>query len=75
MTTDYSRWLGKRVVIHIVSDNSDVDLRCMMVHEYDGRVRVRIGEAWDVDIYKEMISRVEVDGGFPQARLASLVEI
>lgn len=75
MTTDYSRLLGKRVVMHIVSRDSDVDLRCMLVEQYDGRVRVRVGERWDVDIYKEMIGSIEVDAGIPQVQLAGLFEI
>ncbi len=75
MTTDYSRWLGKRVVILIIGPDSKVDLRCILVDQYDGRVRVRVGEGWDVDIYREMISGIEVDAGLPQAQLARLFEI
>lgn len=75
MTTDYSGWLGKRVVMHVVSRNSHVDLRCTLVDQSNGRVRVRVDDGWEVDIYKEMISGIEVDAGIPQVQLAGLFEI
>lgn len=59
MTIDYSRWLGKRVVIHIASRDCHVDLRCMLVDHSATKVRVRVDDGWDVDIFKEMILGIE----------------
>jgi hypothetical protein len=66
--------MGKPVVLNLVSGNSKVDLRCKVVSEFDGRVRVRINDKWDVDIYKDMIGSVEADTGVAQLQLADFFE-
>ena len=38
-----------------------VPLRGIIVGESEGAVRFRIGDAWDIDIYKPMILAVEQD--------------
>ena len=38
-----------------------VPLRGIIVGESEGSVRFRIGETWDIDIYKPMILAVEQD--------------
>ena len=66
MATNFSAWMGKSVVMNVVSGTSRVALCCRVVHESDELVRVRISDQWDVDIYKEMISAIELDGGGAQ---------
>ena len=56
--------------MNIASGTSEIALRCIMLSEFDGRVRIRIRDTWDVDIYKDMIGSVEADTGFAQTQLA-----
>ena len=61
MYKDYEPWIGKRVILHLLSGGLQVPLRCKVIGESDGRVRIRVGDGWDVDMYKEMIQNVEKD--------------
>lgn len=73
MVTSYSPWMGKSVVMNIVSGTSRVALCCRVVHESDELVRVHISDQWDVDIYRDMIESVKLDAG-AQTRVAMLFE-
>lgn len=66
MATNFSAWMGKSVVMNIVNGTSRVALNCRVVHESDELLRVRISEQWDVDIYKDMVSGIELDNGVAQ---------
>ena len=57
----YSAWLGRQVVLHIETVESRVPLRGVVVKESSDVLRVRIDGRWDVDIFHEMIVRVEAD--------------
>lgn len=58
MSDSYSDWLGKPVILHVVSSELNVPLRCTLLNETEDRLRVRIDGGWDVDIYKQMVHHV-----------------
>lgn len=61
MNTGYTNWLGRAVVLHVEVGDIKVPLRGKLLKENRETVRMRIGEGWDVDIYKAMILSVEED--------------
>jgi len=61
MSKTYSDWLGRQVVLQIKAGESLVPLRGLVVHESNNALRFRLDGRWEVDIYKEMILRVEAD--------------
>jgi hypothetical protein len=65
MQTGYNVWLGQAVVLQVALGDIQVPLRGKLLKEGGDTVRMRIGEGWDVDIYKNMILGVEVDGLAP----------
>ena len=62
MQTGYKVWLGQAVVLQVALGDIQVPLRGKLLKEGGDTVRMRIGEGWDVDIYKNMILGVEQDG-------------
>jgi hypothetical protein len=48
-------------VLQVAAGDLRVPIRGTIVGESDDAVRFRIGETWDVDIYKTMILAVEED--------------
>lgn len=62
MQTGYNVWLGHAVVLQVALGDIQVPLRGKLLKEMRDTVRMRIGEGWDVDIYKNMILGVEEDG-------------
>jgi hypothetical protein len=61
MPKTYSDWLGRQVVLQIETGESLVPLRGLVVNESNNALRFRLDGGWEVDIYKEMILRVEAD--------------
>jgi hypothetical protein len=55
----YSNWVGHAVVLQVVAADLRVPLHGTIVGESDEAVRFRVGEGWDIDIYKNMILAVE----------------
>ena len=62
MQTSFNVWLGHAVVLQVALGDIQVPLRGKLLKEGGDTVRMRIGEGWDVDIYKNMILCVEEDG-------------
>jgi hypothetical protein len=62
MQTGYNVWLGQAVVLQVALGDIQVPLRGKLLKESGDTVRMRIGDGWDVDIYKNMILKVEEDG-------------
>jgi hypothetical protein len=50
------------VVLQVALGDIKVPLRGKLLKENGETVRMRIGDGWDVDIYKAMILGVEEDG-------------
>jgi len=61
MSKTYSDWLGRQVVLQLKAGESLVPLRGLVVRESNNALRFRLDGCWEVDIYKEMILRVEAD--------------
>lgn len=61
MERAYATWLGQLVVLQVEAGDMRVPLRGTIVGESPDALRFRIGEGWDVDIYKTMVLAVEED--------------
>ena len=61
MENAYAIWLGQPVVLQVALGDIKVPLRGTLLKDGDSTVRIRIGDGWDVDIYKTMILAVEED--------------
>jgi hypothetical protein len=61
MQRGYATWLGQPVVLQVEAGEMRVPLRGTIIGETYDSVRFRIGEGWDVDIYKAMVLAVEED--------------
>ncbi|HKW56093.1 MAG TPA: hypothetical protein VJN42_01935 [Candidatus Acidoferrum sp.] len=61
MDSAYATWVGQSVVLQVALGDIKVPLRGKLLKEGGETVRMRIGEGWDVDIYKTMILAVEQD--------------
>jgi len=57
----YKAWVGQPVVLQVALGDIKVPLRGKLLKDGESTVRMRIGEGWDVDIYKTMILAVEED--------------
>jgi len=61
MPSVYESWIGTPVVIQVSTGDVRVPLRGTIVGENDEAVRFRVGEGWDIDVFKNMILAVEED--------------
>ena len=61
MQSVYASWVGQAVVLQVATGDLRVPLRGTIVGESEDAVRIRVGDTWDIDIYKLMILAVEQD--------------
>jgi hypothetical protein len=61
MNAAYADWIGQPVVLQVALGDIRVPLRGTLLKDGDETVRMRIGDGWDVDIFKSMILAVEQD--------------
>jgi hypothetical protein len=61
MDSAYAPWIGQPVVLQVALGEMKVPLRGKLLKDNGETVRVRIGDGWDVDVYKTMILAVEED--------------
>jgi len=61
MDSAFEAWIGQPVVLQVALGNVKVPLRGKLLKDGGETIRMRIGEGWDVDIYKAMILAVEED--------------
>ena len=61
MDSAYATWIGQHVVLQVALGEIKVPLRGTLLKDGGETVRMRIGDAWDVDIYKTTILAVEAD--------------
>jgi hypothetical protein len=61
MENAYKAWVGQSVLLQVALGDIKVPLRGTLLKDGNETVRMRIGEGWDVDIYKSMIMTVERD--------------
>jgi hypothetical protein len=62
MDMGYEVWLGHPVVLQVALGDIQVPVRGKLLKEGGDTVRMRVGDGWDIDIYKTMILAVEEDG-------------
>ena len=53
--------MGQAVILQVAVGDLRVPLRGIIIGEADGTIRFRVGDTWDIDIYKTMILAVEQD--------------
>ena len=61
MDAAYQPWIGQAVVLQVALGDVKVPLRGRLLKESGDVLRMRIGDGWDVDIYKAMVLAVEED--------------
>ena len=61
MENAYKAWVGQSVLVQVALGDIKVPLRGTLLKDGNETIRMRIGEGWDVDIYKSMIMTVERD--------------
>ena len=61
MGSVYASWIGQTVVLQVAAADLRVPLRGTIVGESEEALRFRVGENWDIDIYKAMILAIEED--------------
>jgi hypothetical protein len=61
MDTAYLAWIGQAVVLQVALGDVKVPLRGRLLKDGGETLRMRIGDGWDVDIYKNMVMAVEED--------------
>ena len=61
MDSAFATWIGRPVVLQVALGDIRVPLRGRLLKEGGDTLRMRIGDGWDVDIYKTMILAVEED--------------
>ena len=59
MDSAFEAWIGQPVILQVALGNIKVPLRGKLLKDGGETVRMRIGDGWDVDIYKAMILAVE----------------
>ena len=59
MENAYKAWVGQSVLLQVALGDIKVPLRGTLLKDGSETIRMRIGEGWDVDIYKSMIMTVE----------------
>jgi hypothetical protein len=61
MDSAFKAWIGQPVVLQVALGDIKVPLRGKLLKDGEQTVRMRIGDGWDIDIYKAMILAVEED--------------
>jgi len=61
MDSAFKPWIGHPVILQVALGDIKVPLRGKLLKDGNDTVRMRIGDGWDVDIYKTMILAVEED--------------
>lgn len=61
MDDAYKTWIGEPVVLRMALGDSRVPLRGKLLKDNGETLRLRVGEGWDIDVYKSLILAVEQD--------------
>jgi len=61
MDSAFAPWIGLPVVLQVALGDIRVPLRGRLLKDAGDTLRMRIGDTWDVDIYKTMVLAVEED--------------
>ena len=63
MVSSFEPWFGKAVVLQLITGETRVPLRGIILAESGHAVRFRITGGWEIDVYKSMILAVESEKG------------
>jgi hypothetical protein len=58
---NFESWIGVPAILHTSVGELCVPLRGIVLRESDSALRFRMGEGWDVDIFKSMVLGIEQD--------------
>ena len=61
MDSAYRPWIGESVVLQVALGDIKVPLRGKLLKDSGETLRMRVGDGWDIDIYKTMVLAVEQD--------------
>jgi hypothetical protein len=61
MQSPYESWVGKHVLLQVVAGDLKVPVRGTLLGETENALKFRIGDGWDVEIFKSMVMAVEED--------------
>jgi hypothetical protein len=61
MPSVYESWVGTPVVLQVEAGDLRVPLRGTIISENSDSLRFRVGDGWDIDVFKNMIMAVEED--------------
>jgi hypothetical protein len=61
MPSAYAAWVGAPVVLQVETGELRVPLRGTIISENSDSLRFRVGDGWDIDVFKNMIIAVEED--------------
>lgn len=61
MPSVFASWVGQAVILQVAAEDLCVPLCGVIVGETETTVRIRVGEDFDVDVFKLMILAVEQD--------------
>ena len=59
MVSSFEQWFGKTVVLQMITGETRVPLRGIIIAESGGAVRFRVTGGWEFDVYKSLILAVE----------------
>jgi hypothetical protein len=58
---EFAPWMGMRVILRVAFAEVCVPLPGTLLSETPSTLRFRIGDGWDVDIFKSMVLAIESD--------------
>jgi hypothetical protein len=61
MDAAYQPWIGQAVILQVALGEVKVPLHGRLLNADGDILRMKIGEGWDIDIYKSMVLAVEED--------------
>lgn len=61
MPSVYESWVGAPVVLQVAAGELRVPLRGTIISENADALRFRVGDGWDIDVFKNMIMAIEED--------------
>jgi hypothetical protein len=63
MVSSFEQWFGKTVVLQLITGETRVPLRGIIIAESGGAVRFRVTGGWEFDVYKSLILAVVREEG------------
>jgi hypothetical protein len=70
LSTGYSAWFGKSVVLVVAIGTGHVSLRCSIVNESVAEVCIYIAPGWKINVRKQLILAVEEEAVDPDGLIS-----